>query len=235
MKPSTLNMILYCTGFIYASTVPHCFGLMYTTNPQHDPPFHVCHQSPLLCLIHQPSTIFHCNQPSTISHCSAFTYAINHCSAFMYAINSLNKLSFALPSCMPSTRSINSHCLALMYAINGLLLWLHVCHQMPIECLAPNGHLNLVKGILHDIVGIQLIHTPDDNVDIWLVRLRKDEEFGPYTGISSTDAGENAREPQPVNVWKHCILKWSLSSTSRPPPLPPDCNGDIREVMAWTP
>lgn len=40
--------------------------------------------------------------------------------------------------------------------------------------------------------------------------------------------GENI----PVNVWKHCILKCSLSITSNPPD---PGTGDTRDVIACTP
>lgn len=46
-----------------------------------------------------------------------------------------------------------------------------VLPQPPIEYLAPNRHFNLIEGILHHVVRIQLINPPDDRIHIWLVWL----------------------------------------------------------------
>lgn len=48
---------------------------------------------------------------------------------------------------------------------------------MSIESFAADRHLNLVERILHDIVGIKLVHTATYNIDIWLMWFRKHEEF----------------------------------------------------------
>jgi len=42
-----------------------------------------------------------------------------------------------------------------------------------IEFGAANRHLDGVERIFHDEISVQLVHSPYDNVDIWLSRLRE--------------------------------------------------------------
>jgi hypothetical protein len=42
---------------------------------------------------------------------------------------------------------------------------------MTIECLALDGHVNLVEGVLHNVVGEELIDLSNDDIHIWLMRL----------------------------------------------------------------
>lgn len=56
---------------------------------------------------------------------------------------------------------------------------------MPVKCLASDGHLNLVKRVLHDIVRIELVNPAEDDIDIGLLRLRKEEELGASQGLEA--------------------------------------------------
>ena len=61
---------------------------------------------------------------------------------------------------------------------DDLLLRLDISPQMAIECFALDGHVNLVEGILHDVVGEELIDLSNHDVDVWLMRLSEEQELG---------------------------------------------------------
>ena len=65
---------------------------------------------------------------------------------------------------------------------------------MPIEPLTPNRHLHLIEGILHDIVGVQLIDAAHDDLHIWLLGFREEEELGPREGLETGQAEEGRFE-----------------------------------------
>ncbi|KAL1984406.1 hypothetical protein VTN96DRAFT_9185 [Rasamsonia emersonii] len=59
--------------------------------------------------------------------------------------------------------------------------------QMAIERFTSHRHFQLVEGILHDVVGVELVHFAHHGVDIGHQRIRKQQEFGPREGL---EAGE---------------------------------------------
>ena len=59
-----------------------------------------------------------------------------------------------------------------------LLPRLNISSEMSIKSLALDRHVDLVKGILHDVVGVELVHPTDDDVDVGLVRLGEEQELG---------------------------------------------------------
>lgn len=54
---------------------------------------------------------------------------------------------------------------------------LDICQQIPVEGFTAYWHLDLIEGILHDVVRIELVNTLHDHVDVWLVGLCEYEEF----------------------------------------------------------
>lgn len=65
---------------------------------------------------------------------------------------------------------------------------------MPIPRLTPDRHLHLIKRVLHDKVGIQLVHLPHNDIDVGLMRLREEEELGPRQGLEAGQAERLAFE-----------------------------------------
>ena len=61
---------------------------------------------------------------------------------------------------------------------------------MPIEALAPNGHLGLVEGVLHDIIRVELVVAAHDVLEVRLLGLREQEELGPREGLKAGEAEE---------------------------------------------
>lgn len=59
---------------------------------------------------------------------------------------------------------------------------LDIRQQVPVEGLAAYRHLDLIEGVLHDIVCIELVDTLNDYIDIWLVGLCEDEKFRACVG-----------------------------------------------------
>lgn len=53
----------------------------------------------------------------------------------------------------------------------------HITHQPPIERLASHRIINLIKRILHHIVGIQLVDLPNYGIDIRLRGLSEQQEL----------------------------------------------------------
>ena len=60
---------------------------------------------------------------------------------------------------------------------------------MPLESLTAHRHLQLIEGILHHVIRIQLVHLPHHNVHIRLLGLREEQELGPAGRLE-------AREPE---------------------------------------
>ena len=65
---------------------------------------------------------------------------------------------------------------------------------MPLKCLTPYRHLRLIKRILHHVIGIQLVDAPHNDLDVRLLRLRKQEEFRAREGLEAGQAEEGALE-----------------------------------------
>lgn len=59
----------------------------------------------------------------------------------------------------------------------ALLSRLDVRAQMPIKGLALDRHIDLVEGVLHDVVRIQLVDLADDDIHVRLVRLGEEQEL----------------------------------------------------------
>jgi hypothetical protein len=49
--------------------------------------------------------------------------------------------------------------------------------QAAVELVAPDGHLDGVERVLHDVVGVQLIYFLHHGIDIGLLRLSEKEEL----------------------------------------------------------
>lgn len=55
----------------------------------------------------------------------------------------------------------------------------NIAIQPSIKLLTPNRHLNSIKRILHNKVGIKLINSPDNRINIRLRRFREQQELRP--------------------------------------------------------
>lgn len=49
----------------------------------------------------------------------------------------------------------------------------NVRQQLPVEHVAPDRHLELVKWVLHDVVGVEVVYPPDSDIDIGLGSVRE--------------------------------------------------------------
>ncbi len=56
---------------------------------------------------------------------------------------------------------------------------------MPIKGLAFDRHIKLVKGILHNVVRVQLVHPADDHIHIGLVRFGEEQELRAREGLEA--------------------------------------------------
>ncbi|MCJ1240400.1 hypothetical protein MMC14_008402 [Varicellaria rhodocarpa] len=65
---------------------------------------------------------------------------------------------------------------------------------MPIEALAPDRHLDLIEGVLHHVIGVQLVDPPHDDLDVRLLRLGEQEELGPRERLEAGQAEEGRLE-----------------------------------------
>ena len=65
---------------------------------------------------------------------------------------------------------------------------------MPIEALAPDGHLGLIEGVLHHVIGVQLVDPPHDDLDVGLLGLGEEEELGPRECLETGQAEEGRLE-----------------------------------------
>lgn len=55
----------------------------------------------------------------------------------------------------------------------------------PVPPLDPNRHLQLIKGVLHDVIRIPLIHAFHDGIDVGHERVGDEEEFGSGVGLET--------------------------------------------------
>lgn len=78
--------------------------------------------------------------------------------------------------------------------VSILLSRLNVSAQMAIKGLTLDRHIDLIKGILHDIVGVQLIHPSDHDIDIRLQGFGEEEELGPRQGLKALQSEALALE-----------------------------------------
>ncbi len=56
---------------------------------------------------------------------------------------------------------------------------------MTIKRFTLDRHINLIERIFHDIVGVELIDTPHDDVDVGLIGFGEEQEFGPRQGLEA--------------------------------------------------
>jgi hypothetical protein len=54
--------------------------------------------------------------------------------------------------------------------------------ELPVEHLAPDRHLQLVEGILHDVVRVQVVDPVHGHVDVGLQRLGEEQKLGAGQG-----------------------------------------------------
>ena len=62
---------------------------------------------------------------------------------------------------------------------------------MSIKRLTPNRHFQLIERILRHVIRVQFVHLPSDNIDIWLMWFREQEELraGKCLETSQTEVG----------------------------------------------
>ena len=65
---------------------------------------------------------------------------------------------------------------------------------MPLKCLTPYRHLQLIKRILHHIIAVQFIDSLHDNIHIRLLRLREQQELHPRKSLEATKSERRAFE-----------------------------------------
>lgn len=65
---------------------------------------------------------------------------------------------------------------------------------MPLKGLTPDGHLGLIEGILHDVIGVELVDAAHDDLDVGLLGLGKEQELGAREGLEAGQAEEGALE-----------------------------------------
>ncbi|KAL6403094.1 putative multiubiquitin chain binding protein (MBP1) [Ilyonectria robusta] len=58
----------------------------------------------------------------------------------------------------------------------------NVRQHFPVKNVTPDGHLQGVKGVLHDVIRVQVVDAADGDVDIGLRGVGEDEEFGARQG-----------------------------------------------------
>jgi hypothetical protein len=61
----------------------------------------------------------------------------------------------------------------------------NIRQQLPVEHVAPDGHLELVERVLHDVVGVQLVDASDGDVDVGLRRVGEEQELGARHGVEA--------------------------------------------------
>ena len=60
--------------------------------------------------------------------------------------------------------------------------------QPPLKGVAPNGHLELVEGVLHDVVAVELVDAAHGHVDIGLGGVGEEEELCAGEGVEALHA-----------------------------------------------
>ena len=60
--------------------------------------------------------------------------------------------------------------------------------QATVELVAPNGHLDSVERVLHDVVGVQLVDFLHHDVDIGLLRLSEEKKLGARLCLEALNA-----------------------------------------------
>lgn len=61
----------------------------------------------------------------------------------------------------------------------------HITHQTPLKLLTAYRHLQLVEGILHHIIRVQLIHLSHNRVHIRLARFGEEQKLGAREGLKT--------------------------------------------------
>lgn len=59
---------------------------------------------------------------------------------------------------------------------------------MSVKRLTPNRHLHLIEWVLGYIIRVQLVHLPDDQIYVRLLRFREQQEFGAANGLETRQA-----------------------------------------------
>lgn len=65
---------------------------------------------------------------------------------------------------------------------------------MPIPRLGSDRHLDLIEGVLHDVVRIQLIHFSQNHIHVRLMRFREQEELRAGQSLEARQAKRLAFE-----------------------------------------
>lgn len=71
---------------------------------------------------------------------------------------------------------------------SSIIQRLDISPQLPLPNITPNGHLHLIKRILHNIIRIKLINSLRNSIDIWLIRFREQQELGPRQCLKALQA-----------------------------------------------
>lgn len=96
-----------------------------------------------------------------------------------HVINSTNAVSHRIPRLHSSLTT----CRAL-----PVVDFSDVGVQFPVKHLTPNGHLQLVEGILHDVVRVQLVDPPRGHIHVRLGVVSVQEELGARHGVEALQA-----------------------------------------------
>lgn len=59
---------------------------------------------------------------------------------------------------------------------------------MPIEGFTSHRHFQLIEGIFHHVVGVELVHFAHDDVNVGHQRIREQEKLGAGEGLEAGEA-----------------------------------------------
>lgn len=62
---------------------------------------------------------------------------------------------------------------------------LHEAIQAAVKLFAAYRHFHCIKGVFHDIIGIELVDAMDHAVHVWLLRLCEQKELDPSQGLEA--------------------------------------------------
>ena len=85
---------------------------------------------------------------------------------------------------------------------------------MPIKCLTPHRHLELIERILHHVVRIELIDLLHDCLHIASHRIRKQQEFRPRQSLETCQSELVGLEVIQASYW-HAGIRIGVSGRSR--------------------
>jgi hypothetical protein len=108
--------------------------------------------------------------------------------------------------------------------LNPPTIWHSASHfdesiQASIELLAPDRHLNRIKRVLHDEVGIELVNLPHHAVNVRLLGFGEQQKLGPRLRLETLHAEvarfEDLESAGAINEWRGregAVIRWSCGS-----------------------